>query len=196
MILTGTEISGRVEIGDIVIDPFLPENVNPNSYNFRLAPELLVYDTDVIEPSRPNPTRTITIPEEGLVLQPRQLYLASTIEKMGSPRFVPTYAARSSVARMGMFINLSAPLGDIGFIGHWTLQLYTLHPVRVFAGMNIGQMMFWQVRGEICLYDGKYQGANRPFATLIYKDFAKQIAAATPTGEPDKAMSLATLAEV
>lgn len=141
MILTGCEITKRVGMGDIVIDPFIPENVNPNSYNFRLHHELLVYDQDVIDPAEEPLTRTIQIPAEGLVLEPQRLYLASTVEKMGSEHFVPTYAARSSVARLGMFINLSAPLGDIGFIGRWTIQLYCLHRVRVFCGMNIGQMM-------------------------------------------------------
>jgi len=175
MILTGNEIAKRVGMGDIVIDPFIPENVNPNSYNFRLHHELLVYDQELIDPAEKALTRVITIPPEGLVLEPQRLYLASTVEKMGSEHFVPTYAARSSVARLGMFINLSAPLGDIGFIGRWTIQLYCLHRVRVFFGMNIGQMMFWHVRGDIDLYQGKYKNADRVIASLIFKDFHKKL---------------------
>ncbi|MBF8263416.1 MAG: dcd2, partial [Parachlamydiales bacterium] len=77
---------------------------------------------------------------------------------------------RSSVARLGMFINLSAPLGDIGFIGCWTLQLFALHPIRVYEGMRIGQMMFWHPSGKRMIYDGKYQGAKGPMASQIYKD--------------------------
>jgi len=177
MILTGNEITKRVDIGDIVIDPFIPDNVNPNSYNFRLHHELVVYDQEVIDPAVQSLTRTLQIPPEGLVLEPQRLYLASTIEKMGSEHFVPTYAARSSVARLGMFINLSAPLGDIGFIGRWTIQLYCLHRVRVYAGMNIGQMMFWHVRGEINLYEGKYQSADKAIPSMIFKDFRKKMEA-------------------
>lgn len=171
MILTGQEITNRVNIGDIVISPFNPDSVNPNSYNFRLSNELLVYDEEVIDPSRPNKTSTIVIPPEGLVLDSNRLYLASTMETLGSEHFVPTYAARSSIARLGMFINLSAPLGDIGFIGRWTIQLYCLHRLRVYAGMNIGQIMFWHVRGEINLYEGKYQNANGVVASRSYIDF-------------------------
>ncbi|MES2743610.1 MAG: dCTP deaminase [Pseudomonadota bacterium] len=171
MILTGEEISNRVAIGDIVIAPFNPDSVNPNSYNFRLNDELVVYDEDVIDPSKANKTKTIMIPPEGLILDANRLYLASTIETMGSNHFVPTYAARSSIARLGMFINLSAPLGDIGFIGKWTIQLYCLHPVRVYAGMNIGQMMFWHVRGHINLYDGKYQHAQGVLSSRSHIDF-------------------------
>lgn len=71
-----------------------------------------------------------------------------------------------------MFINLSAPFGDIGFVGNWTLQLLAINQIRVYAGMTVGQMMFWKVRGEIELYNGKYQGAKGPIASQIFKDFA------------------------
>jgi dCTP deaminase len=184
MILTGHEISNRIAIGDITIDPYIPENINPNSYNFRLYHELVVYDQEIIDPSEPSTTMTITIPPEGYVLKPYSLYLASSVERMGSEKFVPTYAARSSVARLGMFINLSAPLGDIGFIGNWTIQLFCLHPVRVYAGMNIGQIMFWHVRGDIELYEGKYQGANGAIASLIYKDFKSKLGVHPYAGQP------------
>jgi dCTP deaminase len=184
MILTGDEIRKRVEIGDIVIDPFIPDNINPNSYNFRLHHELLVYRDDVIDPARQPTTGTIQIPAEGLVLEPHRLYLASTVERLGSEHFVPTYAARSSVARLGMFINLSAPLGDIGFVGRWTIQLFCLHRVRVVAGMNIGQMMFWHVRGDIRLYEGKYRGADRVLPSMIFKDFRKKLGVHPYQGQP------------
>ncbi len=171
MILTGPEITKCVLNGKIVISPFLESNVNPNSYNFRLHPEMVIYEDVVIDVRKKPKTRTIRIGENGYLLQPRQLYLATTIEHMGSRYFAPTYAARSSIARLGMFINLSASLGDIGFIGQWTIQLFTLKPIRVYAGMNIGQMMFWKPQGNISLYDGKYQGAKGALASKIYKDF-------------------------
>jgi len=180
MILTGREIVRRVETEEIVISPFNPDHVNPNSYNFTLAEELRVYKPGEIDVRRQKPTKTIRIPPEGLVLKPRQLYLASTVERIGSTRFVPTYAARSSVARLGMFINLSAPLGDIGFIGRWTLQLLAMNPIRVYAGMPIGQMMFWKVKGQIELYDGKYQGAEGALASRIHQDFKVPRPAAAP----------------
>ncbi|MDN3609756.1 dCTP deaminase [Vibrio ostreicida] len=171
MILTGKEIEKRVNSKEIIVSPFLKENVNPNSYNFRLGRKLKVYRNDLIDPAKENPVDEITLGDDGLVLQPRKLYLAETIETMGSENFVPTYAARSSVARMGMFINLSAPLGDIGFVGKWTIQLFCIHPVKVYYGMNIGQMMFWHTSGEVELYDGKYQSADGPIESRIHIDF-------------------------
>lgn len=174
MILTGSEIEKRVHSGEIVISPFSHENINPNSYNFRLHNQMKVYEGDVIDVRAEASTRTIEIGPDGYELEPMKLYLASTIETMGSTHFVPTYAARSSVARLGMFINLSAPLGDIGFVGRWTLQLYAVNRIRVYPGMNIGQMMFWSVKGDIELYAGKYQGATEAFASRIFMDFQRK----------------------
>jgi deoxycytidine triphosphate deaminase len=171
MILTGRQIIQEHVDGNIVIDPFEPEQVNPNSYNFRLGPTLRVYTDFPLDPKRRNAYTDLDIPAEGFVLQPHRLYLGCTAEVLGSKRYAPTYAARSSVARLGLFINLSACLGDIGFIGQWTLQLYTVHPLRIYAGMKIGQIMWWQPKGEILLYDGKYQGSVGPQSTQIFKDF-------------------------
>ncbi len=174
MILTGSEIKKRVETEEIVISPFDSENLNPNSYNFTLNPILRVYRPGVIDVKVEKPTKTIEIGQEGYVLKPRRLYLASTNEIMGSKYFVPTYAARSSIARLGMFINLSAHLGDVGFIGRWTLQLFALNNIRVYPGMKIGQMMFWRLHGDIELYDGKYQGADGALSSQIFRDFQKK----------------------
>ncbi|MFI5779564.1 dCTP deaminase domain-containing protein [Nocardia sp. NPDC051570] len=176
MILTGSEIEREWTNGRITIAPFVPEQVNPNSYNFRLGDTLRVYRDVSLDARNHNEFDEIHIPEEGYVLEPGRLYLAHTIEVLGSDHYAPTFAARSSVARLGMFINLSASLGDIGYKGQWTLQLYTLNRVRVYAGINIGQMMWWRPQGEVVLYDGKYQGSTGPRSSDIHVDFDKQIA--------------------
>jgi dCTP deaminase len=170
MILSGKKIIQEVRAGRIIIDPFDEECVNPNSYNFTLSDTFLVYDTEVIDTRSKNSTKIVKMKDHQLILEPWKLYLASTRETMGSDYYAPTFAARSSVARLGMFINLSAPLGDIGFIGEWTLQLFAMHPIRVYEGMKIGQMMFWQPSGERLIYDGKYQGAKGPMESQIFKD--------------------------
>jgi len=173
MILTGKEIHREVESGNIVIDPFNQKNINPNSYNFRLSNQLKVYTAPTLDTKMKNEVASIDIDETGFILEPRTLYLASTIEIMGSEFYIPTYAARSSVARLGMFINLSACLGDIGFIGNWTIQLYSINRVKIYAGMNIGQIMFWCPKGRINLYNGKYQGAVGAIESRIQFDTRK-----------------------
>jgi rifampicin phosphotransferase len=171
VILTGPEIARQRELRRICIEPFNPEHVNPNSYNFTLGSTLKRYREELLDPHVVNDCDEIEIGPDGYVLQSNCLYLAHTCERMGSDFFAPTFAARSSVARLGLFINLSASLGDIGFCGQWTLQLFPIHQLRVYAGMRIGQMMWWRPQGEILLYEGKYQGSDGPTSTLIHRDF-------------------------
>lgn len=174
MILTGAEIVEEHAAGRIVIEPFDAAFVNPNSYNFRLGEVLRVYTHFPLDPKVVNACDEVRIGADGLVLQPGRLYLGSTIEVLGSCYYAPTFAARSSVARLGLFINLSASLGDIGFVGQWTLQLFAVHPLRVYPEMRIGQMMWWRPQGEVRLYEGKYQSSQGPQSTLMYQDFERE----------------------
>jgi deoxycytidine triphosphate deaminase len=147
MILTGAEIRRQHTLGRIVIDPFDPACLNPNSYDFHLAPTLRVYTELPLDPRRENPTTALIIPPEGLVLEPQRLYLGHTCETLGSAHYVPSYAARSSIARLGLFINLSATLGDLGEIGQWPLHLLAVQPLRIYPAMQIGQMLWWKPTG-------------------------------------------------
>jgi dCTP deaminase len=172
MILTGPEIIRQHGLGAIRIDPFNLDQVNPNSYNFRLGRTVKVYKNDVLDPKIRQTTVSIEIPDEGLVLDSARIYLAHTEEVMGSDRFVPIIHGRSSTARMGLFVHITADLIDIGSYNQWTLQLHAVQPVRIFRGMLIGQVTFWCVQGEISLYAGRYQGAMGPRESESYRDFA------------------------
>ena len=101
MILSGHQIVLEQQAGRIVIDPFDESAVNPNSYNFTLSDQLIVYADELLDASRENRTEQLRIPPDGLRLKANRLYLASTREVLGSEHFVPTFAARSSVARLG-----------------------------------------------------------------------------------------------
>lgn len=171
MILTGPEITAATHDGRVRIVPFVPDQVNPNSYNVRLGSTLLTYTSRVIDAHQPNPTRTHLIdPVEGFVLEPGQLYLGHTMEEVGSDTFVPLLFGRSSVGRLGLFVEITAPIGDIGFHGQWTLMLSPVRPLRVYAGMKIGQIMFFVAVGPVALYEGKYQAANGPQPSAYWRD--------------------------
>ena len=120
MILSGKEIHQQVENGTISIDPFNSDQLNPNSYNLRLHSDLLVYDSDVLDMKEKNSTSPLTIPNEGLLLEPQKLYLGRTIERTATDKYVPMLEGRSSVGRLGLFIHITAGFGDIGFDGFWT----------------------------------------------------------------------------
>jgi dCTP deaminase len=172
MILTGKKIQESVLEKKIIIDPFFPNQVNPNSYDFRLGKMLRLYKEKILDPKKENETLTFEIPSEGYLLEPDILYLGHTEEVMGSDYYVPIIRGRSSVGRIGLFINITADLIDIGSINQWTLQLHCVQPTRIYAGMLIGQVTFWNVDGEITLYKGKYQGSRGAVSSLIHRDFA------------------------
>ncbi|MEU5869274.1 MULTISPECIES: dCTP deaminase [unclassified Nonomuraea] len=170
MILTGPEIIQATGDGRIDISPFSLDQVNPNSYNVRLGDTLLTYPDVVVDAHEANRTQAVSIDEKGFVLQPDELYLGHTVERVGSDVYVPLLFGRSSVGRLGLFVEITAPIGDIGFHGQWTLMLSPVRPLRVYPGMKIGQIMFFVSCGEIDLYAGKYQAASGPQASRYWHD--------------------------
>ena len=88
MILSGKEIARHMGEA-IFIEPFDPRRLNPNSYNLTLHNELLVYENRLLDMKMENPVEQLTIPEEGLVLQPDRLYLGRTQEFTRTENFVP-----------------------------------------------------------------------------------------------------------
>lgn len=122
----------------------------------------------------PNPTRSISIPEEGLLLNPGQLYLGRTVERTETYGVVPMLEGRSSVGRLGMFVHVTAGFGDVGFKGFWTLEIFAVHPIRIYAGVQICQIFYHTLEGEQVLYDkGKYQNNSGIQPSMLYKDFKK-----------------------
>jgi dCTP deaminase len=151
MILTGLEIVKEWKAGRIEIEPFRADQINPNSYDFRLAKSLSVYSNHVLDPRKENPQEEILLPESGLVLQPGRIYLGRTQERMGSDYYVPIIHGKSSIARLGLFIHVTADLIDIGYHEQWTLQLNPIQPIRIYPDMRIGHATFSKVFGEIVL---------------------------------------------
>lgn len=127
---------------EIIIEPFDEKRINPNSYNLSLADELLVYDTPVLDMKKPNPVKKLTIPEDGLVLEPNKLYLGRTQEYTRTDYYVPMLEGRSSTGRLGLFIHVSAGFGDIGFAGHWTLEIFCIHPVKIYPNVEVCQIYY------------------------------------------------------
>lgn len=171
MILTGSEIKKQALKGKITISPFDEKCLNPNSYNVELGDYLKVYECDVLDSKLPMPTKIVNIPDDGIVLQPNKIYLGFTKEVVGSGFFVPTITGRSSSGRLGLFVQITADLVDIGFKGNLTFQLHAVQPLRIYKGMKIGQIMFWKPKGHIKLYDGKYQNSVGPQQSQVWRDF-------------------------
>ncbi|BBH22584.1 deoxycytidine triphosphate deaminase [Paenibacillus baekrokdamisoli] len=175
MILTGLEIEKQVKSGRIHISPYIRENINPNSYNYRLAPIIYELQNGVIDSKQKTSFKRIEIPKEGLVLVPNKLYLGSTVEEIGSDYYVTQLIGRSSVGRLGLFLQITAPLGHLGAKHCWTLELTTVQPLKVYAYMKIGQVSFWEVQGETSLYNGLYHKYNEPHISEFYNKLALEV---------------------
>ena len=173
MILSGKEIKNRIG-KDIFIEPYNEARVNPNSYNLSLHNELLVYENNVLDMKKPNLTKKLVIPEEGLLLEPGKLYLGRTVEYTKTNKYVPMLEGRSSTGRLGLFIHVTAGFGDIGFAGYWTLEIFCIQPIVIYPNVEICQIYYHSIEGDYDLYkSGKYQNNNGIQASLMYKDFEK-----------------------
>lgn len=170
MILSGRRI--RESLGrEIIIDPYNADQLNPNSYNLRLHDELVVYDAPVLDMRAENPVSRLTIPAEGLELEPNRLYLGRTLEYTATEGFVPMLEGRSSIGRLGLFVHITAGFGDVGFRGYWTLEIFCVQPIRVYPGVQICQIFYHTIDGEYDSYEGgKYQNNTGIQQSLLYRE--------------------------
>lgn len=183
MILSGHQIQSRLH-RDILIEPFDESHLNPNSYNLTLHDELMTYEEVVLDMRKANRVRRIQIPREGYVLNPNKLYLSRTAERTETHNLVPMIEGRSSVARLGLFVHVTAGFGDAGFCGFWTLEMFAVQPVRIYPGVPICQIFYHEITGEITEYQSdKYQHNHDIQPSLLFKEL-------DPDGEDDSQMRL------
>lgn len=169
MILSGLEVEKLIG-KEIFIDPYTPQQLNPNSYNLRLHHELLVYEDKVLDMKKDNPVRKIIIPEEGLVLEPGLLYLGRTVETIKTEHHVPKLEGRSSIGRLGIMVHLTAGLGNIGSTGFWTLEIACIQPVRIYPNVAICQIYFHDIRGAHVKYSSDKYHHEDIQPSLIFQE--------------------------
>jgi len=158
MILTGSEIKKQVKKKNITIEPFNENQINPNSYNYRIGNKLIIFEIKNMEKN----SKEIKIPKEGFVLEPHKTYLASTYEILGSKKYAMSLIGRSSIGRLGLFLQVSANLGHTGSVHKWTLEILSTKKFRIYPFMIIGQISFWDNKGEINPYEKGYSQFNKP----------------------------------
>ncbi len=164
MILTGSEIQKAIQIGDIIISEFDVAQINPNSYNYHLGSTLKVFDRFDGEKAIFNQE---AIPESGYLLKPGQMYLGNTKEVIGSRKYAMSLIGRSSVGRLGLFLQVSANLGHTTSAHQWTLELVAVKPILLYPGMRIGQVSFWTNLGQIKPFSSTYAHFNEAHEAVI-----------------------------
>ena len=176
MILSDVDILKAMKAGEIIIEPFDRHCLGTNSYDVHLGKYLAVYEDQELDARVHNKVRQFEIPEEGYVLQPGILYLGVTHEYTETHRTVPFLEGKSSIGRLGIDIHATAGKGDVGFCNTWTLEISCVQPVRIYAEMPIGQLIYFTVSSEIeHLYnekkDAKYNRRTiRPVESMMWKN--------------------------
>jgi dCTP deaminase len=178
MILSDAKILEEIAQGRIVIEPFRRECLGSNSYDVHLGSALGIYRDAELDAKKHHDIDIVHIPEEGYVLLPDEFYLGVTEEYTESHAHVPFLEGKSSIGRLGIDIHATAGKGDIGFCNTWTLEISVKKPVRVYAGMPVGQLIYFAVEGEILTPYGakqsaKYNKARRgmPVESMMWKNF-------------------------
>jgi dCTP deaminase len=176
MILSDKRILEEIEAGNILIEPFNREYLGTNSYDVHLGRHLATYKDRVLDAREHNKIISFEIPADGFELQPNTLYLGVTAEYTETHKHVPFLEGKSSTGRLGIDIHATAGKGDVGFCNTWTLEISCTQPVRIYAGMPIGQLIYFAVEGDIeVMYNtkknAKYSKRTvKPVESMMYKN--------------------------
>ena len=176
MILSDSAILEEMEKGNILIEPFDVSCLGSNSYDVHLGNYLGVYIEQILDVKKHNKIRLFKIPKEGFVLEPNHLYLGVTLEYTETFKHVPFLEGKSSVGRLGIDIHATAGKGDVGFCNTWTLEVSTSTRVRIYAGMPIGQLIYFKIEGKIKNYYNTKKSAKyvvrttKPIESMMWKN--------------------------
>lgn len=156
MILADNQILENIENGNIKIIPFVHNCLGSNSYDVHLGRILGTYIENELDCKKDTPLQYFEIPDEGFLLQPNMLYLGVTQEYTETKEHVPFLEGKSSLGRLGVNIHITAGKGDVGFKGNWTLEICCVQPVRIYAEMPIGQLIYFELSSiPMVTYDSK-----------------------------------------
>jgi len=162
MVLVDWQIEDHIKRGHIGVDPFDPALIQPNSLDIRLGNHFVWYNPGdaIIDPYN-KATVVSDVGEmvaDAIVLEPGQFVLAETLEAIELPdNIVASIEGKSSIARLGIELHQTGGWIDAGFRGTITLEMCNANqrPVRVYAGMPIGQLVFYTTERAQMPYNKK-----------------------------------------
>jgi dCTP deaminase len=187
MILSDTTIKEKIKSGDIVIEPFSEEFLQPASYDLHLDKYFLVFNKERIgmidvkvKPSKLMREITIEKPSDGFIIHPNELVLANVKEITGvDAKHVGRLEGKSSLGRLGLIVHATAGFLDPGNKLRLTLELVNLSPlpIKIYPGMKIAQIAFEEIDKECSKPYGsrglgsKYKGDLKVKGSNMWKNF-------------------------
>ena len=188
MVLSDRDIRAEIAAGRIVIDPYLPEAVQPSSVDLHLDRRFRVFRNSRypfidVRADQPELTELVEISgDDPFILHPGEFVLGSTYERVALPNdLVARLEGKSSLGRLGLLIHSTAGYVDPGWEGNLTLELSNVAnlPITLYDGMKIGQISFQRLSspaevsyGEASI-GSKYRGQRDPTASLYHRDFER-----------------------
>ena len=184
--MSDRDIRASIEAGQIGLEPLDMSLLQPSSFDVRIDRFFRLFDNHkyaFIDPAEPQEelTRFIEVaPDEPFILHPGEFVLGSTYEFVKLPDNVAArLEGKSSLGRLGLVTHSTAGFVDPGFNGHVTLELSNMAtlPIKLWPGMKIGQLCFFQLSSPSetpygsAKYLNRYQGQRGPTASRSYMNF-------------------------
>ncbi|WP_084252782.1 dCTP deaminase [Devriesea agamarum] len=192
MLLSDRDIRSALAAGRIALDPFDPQMIQPSSVDVRIDRFFRLFDNhkySVIDPAvnQNELTRLVEVdPDKPFILHPGEFALASTYELVSlGDDIAARLEGKSSLGRLGLLTHSTAGFIDPGFSGHVTLELSNMAtlPIKLWPGMKIGQLCFFQLSSAAEHPYGsegnlnRYHGQRGPTASRSYLNFHRTMIA-------------------
>jgi dCTP deaminase len=186
VLLSDRDIKAELNAGRIGLEPLDPAMIQPSSIDVRLDRLFRLFDNHkyaYIDPAEDQPELTHLIetkPDEPFILHPGEFVLGATYEQVTLPDDVAArLEGKSSLGRLGLLTHSTAGFIDPGFSGHVTLELSNVAtlPIKLWPGMKIGQLCFFQLSSPAekpygsSEYGSRYQGQRGPTASRSFHNF-------------------------
>jgi dCTP deaminase len=186
MLLSDRDIKAQIDAGRIALDPLDLGLMQPSSIDVRLDRFFRLFDNHkypYIDPreQQDDLTRLVEVrSDEAFILHPGEFVLGSSFEYVTLPDDIAArLEGKSSLGRLGLLTHSTAGFVDPGFQGHVTLELSNVAslPIKLWPGMKIGQLCFFQLSSAsenpygTSAYGSRYQGQRGPTASRSYLNF-------------------------
>jgi dCTP deaminase len=187
VLLSDHDVAAAVEAGEILLEPYDADMIQPSSVDVRIDRWFRLFDNHrygLIDPAveQPDLTRLVEVPAgESFVLHPGEFVLGATYEQVTlGAGLAARLEGKSSLGRLGLLTHSTAGFIDPGFSGHVTLELSNMAtlPIALWPGMKIGQLCFFRLSsparhpyGSGDSRHNRYQGQRGPTASRSWQNF-------------------------
>lgn len=178
MVLSNIEIQAEIDAKRLLFDPPIETGSGRIASS---SVDLLLHEELIILPDKPNPAIVIvpdavgssvmeilknngeqrSLTNSAYTLQPHHFIIGKTLEHIVLPdHLAARIEGKSTLARLGMSVHITAPTVMAGFKGHLYLEMNNIgpFPIQLESGMKIAQLVLEHVglpptEG----YTGRYQ---------------------------------------